>query len=192
MRYLAKTRKGRPPRFKTRAGDATRRDVPGGHEFQYPFSQVSYKNLPNGDIALVGTVPVPPFDSVTISRVLGKMALELTYLAGDYTGRDARSDEFDRLRRYVRFGQPSRSLWSFAWRRTSSQEFCAHDLRTSWLIQFPEVEYLFPLDTDSLDPITKPCPTDWTIITKVGLIEQPDHEITVTLTRIPESGSSGS
>ena len=198
LRYVATTRKKKPPRFETTRGTAIRRNNVGTHELAYPLDNLSWEELPNGDLRFFGTFQGLPFDATIISRLLAKISLEFLVTVSDTSPYWPYLPSFDQLRRYARCGDGRvRFVW-FAWKRTSTDQVVPLFIEikeddgslvtTLVRISFPGVAYLFPIA-----PFVAPerIPNNlagWKIVAEAREF-QPDHE-TIEVNLVRKSSSS--
>jgi len=191
--HVRQTRKGKPPKFVSKAGAATRTNDTGTHALTFPVEAVETKTLDNGDILITGFFTPYPFDAVKVSRVLAKIALESLLRLPTQEGLDPYAERFDTIRKYARFGPAElRYLW-FAWKRSSERQRLpcvvmvrddgAKPIATLSRISLPGIAYLIPLPPLA-DPATIRKSLDgWNIVDKPGQIEQEPEIIETTLIR---------
>lgn len=195
--HVRQTRKGKPPKFESRAGTATRRDQPGNHTFTFPLERVQTEFLSNGDIVLRGEFTPLPFDSVKISRVLAKIALEYVYCVNPKDGLDPFSERFDAIRQYARSRSGKlRFLW-FAWKRSKESQGLPRVIAVqdsgappvAWLcrVSLPGVAYLVPLP-----PVVEPAAVSrnldgWQVVNTAGQVRLEAETVDVTLIKAPST-----
>jgi hypothetical protein len=199
MTSLKRTKKGRQPKFKTLAGESTRKLGEKEFTVTIPMNDIAVDLKDDGSIVIKLYSKTLPYDSVKISRVLGKIAMETVWDQRPDQGinLDPYSPEYDGLRRYVRFrkGKP-RYIW-FAYRETSEMEQPAAigrivdeqgtDISGLCLIRFPGIEYVFPLP-----PVVEPVVLSgrlegWTIVDSPG--EQPSKDFDVSVQLDPRTAA---
>lgn len=194
---VRKTRKGKPPVFESEAGVATRHEGIDTFTFDFPLNELRHEQLPNGDLLLTGVFKPRPFDSVTIGRVLAKIAVEyLVGLRGE-EHLDPFGEQFKPLREYARFGPRGLKFLWFAWKRTQEQQQLPRVIRVQdkgepvvavlCRISLPGVAYLV-----SLPPFVAPiaiCPNlaGWHVVETAGELQPEPETIEVTLKCVPAS-----
>jgi hypothetical protein len=196
---LGQTKKGKQPQYKSQAGTATREiNEDASFKLQVPMSDVAFETKDDGTIVIKCTAKAREFDSVRISRVLGKIALEAVFAEAPSPGLnfDAYSSEYDPLRRYVRSwgGQP-RFIW-FAYK--GDDGVGSHPqmgiirgqtdsiMGVVCVIRLPGMHYILPLLPYLEAEVLQPMLPEWTYVTTPGMHKAKDLEATIPLHPVKE------
>lgn len=113
---LEKTKKGKHPKFQSKAGEVTRTITNGQLSVQMNVSDIQFENLDNGDLIIKTKTACEQFDATKISRVLGKIALETLWLVYGKGKVAPLAETYTGLRDYVRFGRGKLNFLSFSYR----------------------------------------------------------------------------
>ena len=201
---LQQTKKGKHPIYESEAGVATRvSNESETTDIRIPISDVSWEIKDDGTILIKCVAKAKPFDAVKISRVLGKIALEAVYAEAliPEINFDVYSEDYDPIRRYVRFlsGQP-RFIW-FAY-KVLQEAGGTPQMGIIWdasekavgvvcIIRLLGIHFMFPLIPPLPAEILIPEMPEWTFVTEPGMHASKDLEAVLPLHPVIDESEAG-
>lgn len=201
---LQSTKRGNTPQLQTTNGKAGREDNGSTCTFNLPLDTIEYEPLPNGDIRLLCKYKQKRFNSLKVSRLLAKIAIETLIHDGEESEYWPYRQEFDHLRNYARRGPSNLKMIWFAWRGIPLNMTGEGD-RRQWLpgriplidrktgqttgslcvVRFPGVAFAIPVSKYLVES-RPPAIPEWNVVAERDEFDSPVNTVDVTLVRKTE------
>lgn len=161
--YVARTRKGKPPKTFLENGEITAVDIPDEKtkRVSMQLSKFNMEMEPGKSIKLHSEIASKPFKSRLISRTLAKIALELIHGSAELPY-DTSSEVYGAYKRYIRFGEGEYIWFTYRIHDVSRKQslpsfhgFIEHQKISAGCvyINFPGIQYQIPVPP--IPPIDK-------------------------------------